>query len=303
MVYSLQYCDSRMSDLPRRCPSYCGIARLVEGSRNDVWRRKAVMARLLNVCLVRAGLFGALLVLGACGGGGGGGSGDSNEKGSVAPARAGIYEGVAVSGSDDSTAASLLFLSPTGRYLTSVGGGFIAGDITFKDDGTLTATGRAFLSGGGGVPVDLPTTGKVISSEALILKAESDGSTLTFDLERDNDSSDIGVTLDKIAAQGIYMMDDGVSPAVTFTVNTAGDLSGSDGSSCSFNGELMIPDPAVNIVLVDFTATGCVSNSGPEPDPRNGKYEGTGIYIPDDVGGTLVFGAAGENVAVRFVGE
>ncbi|MGQ7275689.1 hypothetical protein [Marinobacter sp. V034] len=259
------------------------------------------MLRSLNAFFVRVGLFGALLFLGACGGGGSGSS-DNNNESNVTPApRAGVYEGVATNGNDDSTAESLLFLSPTGRYLTSVGGGFIAGDITFKGDGTLTATGRAFLSGGSGVSADLPTTGTVTSPQTMILKTESDGTSLTFDFKRDNDASDIGVTLDAIAAQGTYMMDDGANPAIAFTVESNGDLSGSDGSACAFDGALTVPDPSVNIILVDFTASGC--KSGTEPDPRNGQYEGTGIFIPDDVGGMLVFGAAAENVAVRFVGE
>lgn len=123
---------------------------------------------------------------------------------------------------------------------------------------------------------------------------------MTF--KRANDSSDRGLAIADIVRTFTLTG----SGTTEFTVGADGTLSGSDTAGCVFAGEVTIPEPAINVFDIDFTADMCGGNVGPANDVRNGTFAGVGTYLPDDGTGTgdlLMFGVADTDIAAIFSGE
>jgi hypothetical protein len=84
-------------------------------------------------------------------------------------------------------------------------------------------------------------------------------------------------------------------------VYNSGNFTGSDSTGCVFSGELFFPDQtgnALNIIEVDYTASGCGATPNLNAGARDGEYNGVGYYQLDL--GTLTFGYANTNITGLF---
>jgi hypothetical protein len=113
-----------------------------------------------------------------------------------------------------------------------------------------------------------------------------------------------GTAVNLIDVAGMYSQTSGNGITTNFVITDAGELSGSDTTGCSFDGDLFLPDPsgnALSIIEVDFTASGCGATPNLSSGDRDGDYNGVGYYQPDLE--TLTFGLVNQNVTGLFVSE
>lgn len=155
--------------------------------------------------------------------------------------------------------------------------------ISFDDDALAWVVSDGLLAG----TVDSEQSATLTAAN---LEAEV-GSNIV--LTRDNDASDAGVTLEQLSAT--YTLTDGEVFNTTITIQEDGTLEGGDESGCVYNGQVTIPDEAINLVEVSFNAANCAN------DERNGDFTGLGALDPETGEGSFA-GTDGE-VAKIFIGQ
>ena len=233
------------------------------------------------------------LVLAACGGSGGGGlTSDTPDQPTIELKPGGYATTIAFD--DGSTVDAATLLSPSGRFVVLVDFDDItSGILEYGSGGTITGIGTDYVFDGLSWQTQSGTiSGEAASSSSATITAIAPGYESTSTLERDDQYSDLGVTLASLS--GTYTMD---VPGVTLTsvtIASDGIITGNDETGCVFNGNVAIPDPRYNVYEVTYSANNCTDSQ------RNGDYSGIGAYDPDL--GEVQFAGTGNQVASFFIG-
>ena len=236
------------------------------------------------------------LALTACGGGGGGGGDDLTTAPPEQPTtelQAGGYV-TEIAFEDGTTVGAATLLSPTGEFVVLVDiDDITVGTLDFGSGGTITGSGTDYVFDG----TSWQTQGGTISGEATsettaTITATAPGYESVSTLERDDQYSDLGVTLAGLS--GTYTMSAPGIFTTSVTIASDGIITGSDETGCVFNGNVAIPDPSINVYEVTYSANNCADSQ------RNGDYSGLGAYDPDI--GEIQFAGAGNQAASFFIG-
>lgn len=196
--------------------------------------------------------------------------------------------------SDGSTVDAATLLSPTGDYVVFVDFEDITiGTLQFGNNGSISGSGTDFYFDGSWQTQSGTLSGEVLSASRARITATAPGYESTSTLVRDDQYSDLGVTLAELG--GTYTMDvTGVS-RTSVTISADGTITGSDETGCVFNGNVVIPDTQYNVYEVSYTAANCPDSQ------RNGQYSGLGAYDPDLA--EIEFAGANDELAAFFIGN
>lgn len=228
----------------------------------------------------------------ACGGGGGGSSStDTSAETSVELSPGAFATEIAFS--DGSTVDAATLLSPTGDFVVLVDFEDITvGSLQFGSNGAISGSGTDYYFDGSWQTQSGTITGTASSSSRAKIKATAPGYESNSTLVRDNDYSDLGVTLSQLS--GTYTMDVSGVFMTSVTIASDGTVTGSDETGCAFNGNIVIPDTQYNVFEVSYTAANCADSE------RNGDYSGLGAYDPDL--SEIQFAGASSEVGSFFIG-
>ncbi|WP_152206626.1 hypothetical protein [Marinobacter changyiensis] len=272
-----------------------------------------------GIVLTRFSLIFAMLSLAACGGGGGGGSSDNGSDpvpdGGSDPVivesvlKPGVFSSTITYDSGDTEEAFAL-ISPSGEYsiFSSESQTGTFGTLTFRSDDTFSGNGTSVFLNGTWQSIDGSVEGGVVDPEVFTATFAAATAEPEFGLDvtgtRENEVSDLRVTMEDIS--GTYSMMTG-QLTTTVTINPSADggaVTGSDGTGCSINGTIVIPDPAYNIFEGVLSLTNCPALNGVSPDQRNGDYPVVGFLQTLEAGDKLL-AFAGTNGEVRsvFIGD
>ncbi|NMT63651.1 hypothetical protein [Marinobacter orientalis] len=199
---------------------------------------------------------------------------------------------------DGGSAEGITYLSPTGKYASA----FDVDDITFGsisfDGSSISGSGTDYILFDSWELTTGSLTGTVTSSESASLTASAEGFNSDITLQRENTFSDRGVTLE--AVSGTYTMDEAGFYTSSVTISSDGSVTGSDETGCVFNGTLTIPDTAINIFEVTYTASNCGDTTIATGSERDGSFAGVGAYDPSL--GEISFAGRNGVVAGLFIG-
>ena len=219
------------------------------------------------------------VLLVACGGGGGGGNGGGNANQpppQPAPQQkvGGIFTGtITVCSPPECPIDTFVLVSERGEYLTqdlefrarpnagqmTVNGGGITGSRRLYN--AITSEVKPF----GYVPISPPQAdsdnlnrsirGAVIERQSIDGNFVHSGSAnveihITYDAQYEKDSS-----LATIA--GMYSADDGAGYALTYVIDAAGAITGSDSTGCTVSGNIGIIDADFNMYSTDLAFSAC----------------------------------------------
>ncbi len=233
--------------------------------------------------------------LAACGGGGGSSSSTSTPPAetSVELTPGGYATNIAFS--DGSTVEAVTLLSPTGGFVVLVDFEDITlGTLQFGSNGSISGSGTDFYFEGGSWQTQSGTlSGEALSASRASIKATAPGYESTSTLVRDDQYSDLGVTLAELG--GTYTMDVTGVFRTSVTISADGTITGSDETGCVFNGNVVIPDTQYNVYEVSYTAANCPDSQ------RNGQYSGLGAYDPGLA--EVQFAGANDELAAFFIGQ
>lgn len=204
---------------------------------------------------------------------------------------------------------SMMILTPTGECLIAGGSydqlAFCSLDVE-KDaiSGTLT---QYLLDNDQWELSEAVVSGTVTSPETanLVVKmGDQAGQTGSLEMVRDDSKSDRGINFDVLS--DTYSFGEADNPAgdfnVSYTVAPDGELTGSDGTGCVFNGEVTIPDLKLSIVKVEYTAANCGDDDTFSGEERNGEFSGLGVYNAS-AGGVVEIVGNNSEIATVFVGQ
>jgi hypothetical protein len=226
----------------------------------------------------------AAVSLGACGGGG---DDDDDEEfysppvPTVAPI-AGIWSGTATSVVSQVQMNAVLLADESGDALMRVsipgtGGVMIRGDACCETSGSGTA--EAFYIGvNGALPVNISLS---MSNNSLTGSFTLENNSYNFNLSRSSIYTQ-STSLQTIAGTYTRQLDAGF--AITITISSTGEITGSDSAGCVYNGQLTLPRPDRTLFRVSqLTVSNC---SGPFAS-FNGSYTGLATLSPETAGGPL----------------
>ncbi|AHI29937.1 hypothetical protein [Marinobacter similis] len=237
-------------------------------------------------------LMGFLLV--ACGGGGGGGSSSSGVTAETSVKLAPGAFSTEIGFPDGSTVDAATLLSPSGDFVVFVDFDDITvGTLQFGNNSSITGSGTDYYYDASWETQSGTISGRASSTSEATIKATAPGYESNSTLLRDDQYSDLGVTLAQLS--GTYTMDVTGVYRTTVTISADGTVTGSDETGCVFNGNVDIPDTEFNVYEVSYTASNC-----PESE-RNGQYSGLGAYDPDLA--EIEFAGADGEVAAFFIGS
>lgn len=221
-----------------------------------------IKSAALNASPIVVGTF-----LAACGGGS---SSDSTSQTASTQLTPGAYLAT-VAFADGSTDQAGLLLSPSGKFVSA----FYYDDISV---GTLNFGAADSIDGkftdlffdDSWQSVSGEVSGKAVNVKKATLTATAPGVAKDIVIERDDEFSDAGVTLEEIT--GTYSMSGTDVYTAAVTIAADGTITGSDETGCTFNGTATIPNTKYNVFEVTFEASNC------EEALRNGQVSGLGYY-------------------------
>lgn len=232
------------------------------------------------------------LMFSACGGSSSSGGPDN----SATELKPGVYD-IGRIFSDGSTKEGLSLISPSGEFV-SVLGRAAFGPLTFSGSGEFSGPIVEYMLNNSSEPLRGTVSGAVKSAKQADLTASTSDSSANGVLLRKDESSNLGVTLDRISA--IYSSEGSQS---TITIASDGDVSGNDKTGCDFSGEVKIPDEAINVFEITYEASLCegVPTENASAEDRNGTFSGLGTY--DASAGGILFYSQNGTVAWMFRGK
>lgn len=245
-----------------------------------------------------------VMLLSGCGGSSSSGSPDDTDANpGIGSLKAGYFTATAAGSSGQS---SQMILTPTGECVV-IGGSFeelIFCSLDVDDDAISgTLTGYRLVNDQWEVS-EAVVSGTVTNPETANLTIKIFGQTGVLEIERDNSVSDRGINLDLIS--GTYLFEKSQNPSgnfdVSYTVDANGELTGSDGTGCAFNGEVTIPDAKLSIVEVEYTAANCGDDDKFTGEERNGDYSGLGAYEASSGDGAILIVGNNGKIASIFAG-
>lgn len=249
-------------------------------------------------------------MLAACGGGGGSSTDDpvTGESGEpvveesprtasekMAP---GVYA-TEVEYEAGGTESGIAFLSPAGDFVNVINVlDMTFGSLTFEGESSIKGTATdIFFAATAWQTTSGNLSGTIQAEGTATLTAAADNSTTatTVTLARENDFSNQDITLEKVSAT--YTMAGAGDVMTSINIDPEGEITGTDGTECSFLGQLTIPDPDFNVYEVTYQATNCGEANGKS---RNGQFTGLGTYDP--VEGELFFAGSNGELTAFFRG-
>ncbi len=234
-------------------------------------------------------LFSTVLL--ACGGGGGGEATDTTTNSTATQSAGGIWRGTVTSVINGATYKAIGLITETGeiRFLTDDGeqtlgnvtvdgGAFNASLTSYAPIGTVFAQNNSSVISG----TALGTVAEKSSLSGTTSYSGSVTSTFTFSYDSIYERNS---SLSSVA--GTYSDTDGFGYTETYSIDSLGNISGSDTNGCQFSGRIQILDSNYNVYRINLTVTNC--------SVANDTYSGLATLLDEN-------GSANDTLAASFSG-
>ena len=231
------------------------------------------------------------LTLIACGGGGGETATTDTSSDTATQSASGIWRGTVTSVIDGNSYESIGLITEAGevRFITDDGeqtlGNVTVDGSTFNASLTSYAPMGSVFTQNNSTILSGTASGTVKEKSSLSGSANYSGSvtstfTFTYDSIYERDSS-----LSVIA--GVYSDSDGSGYTETYSIDSLGNISGSDSDGCQFSGRIQILNSNFNVYRINLTVTNC--------GEANDTYSGLATLLDEN-------GSTNDTLAVSFSG-
>ena len=218
-------------------------------------------------------LFLTSLTLAACGGGGGGTSTPTSNPPPGTESAVGLWKGTITSTGSGQTQQALGTVTDDGQFhlMTANGVNYVGQMAASPGNFSMTMSGyvpvgQTFPNGAQNGSMSF--SGTVTSSGMMSGTYSGAGESGTFSMTMDPMGTR-SASMQMVA--GTYTRSNSSGYTVTMTVDSNGQMTGSDTQGCVFNGTVSVPFPAHNFYGMNMTVTSCGA--------LNGSYNGMGTLV------------------------